>query len=274
MLRGRSFQVQTFLRLAPRFKLRVGPVFSLASTEGWGVVAAEALPVGAEVFTEPPRLSITNRGAHSSQLWALVEEALEAGFICGSVARSSAAREPILLWDAENAASPLTVESLGFECPSPSSFPEDLRAPWLEWDATDYMEAAALAAKYHVSCDDVQKAFVDLARTSLCTSSDGRGFYPVLATMNHACVANVVVEDRPGDLKKVTTLRDVKAGEELFSCYASARWSRPASVSLRRQYMLRTFGFRCACDACQYGTALAYMGPPSPRAMHVPECFV
>ena len=265
MLRGRSTLVQTFLQLAPEHKLRAGPVCALTQAGGWGLHAVGALPVGTTVFFEAPRLLVSNRGAHSSPLWALVEEALKSGFVEGTTAPAAANRPPLLAWthlqDAPHAVEPLSGVNEGFES-RPIRLPANLREPWLEWDSTDCMEAGALAIKYGTSWHAVAEAYVDLARTSLCTVWEAAGFYTVLATMNHACVANVEVfdvfdTDKVGT-KQVKTLCALKAGEELRSCYAAARWHRPASVALRREYLKNKFGFWCTCSSCVHGSLRVY----------------
>lgn len=280
MLRGRSRLVQAFLKHAPQHKISVGPLSSVTTESMWGVRTMLALPNGATVFFEPPRLLVTNRGCHSSHVWSLTEEALAAGFVVGTTTPPVTDRPPLLTWT-QLLGTPVTERPLsGVDEASErhsARLPPNLCEPWLEWDSTDYMEAVALATKYGTSWNTVVEAYVDLCRTSKKSDSDAIGFYPILAIMNHACVANVEVLDVHDHdfiyMKEVKTLRAVAAGEELRCCYASARWAQPAEAAMRRDYLKNKFGFRCSCFSCETGISLGFVGQQLPVPMTVPSCL-
>lgn len=74
----------------------------------------------------------------------------------------------------------------------------------------------------------------------------GRGFFHLFSRMNHSCVPNVFDHYNPA-LQRLTShaIRDIKAGEQLFSHYIDLLMPRKV-----RQRKLRTWGFECACPVC------------------------
>ena len=74
----------------------------------------------------------------------------------------------------------------------------------------------------------------------------GRGFFHLFSRMNHSCVPNVFDHYNPAlGLLTSHALRDVRAGEQLFSHYIDLLMPRRA-----RQRKLATWGFECACPVC------------------------
>lgn len=77
-------------------------------------------------------------------------------------------------------------------------------------------------------------------------AAQGRGFFHLFSRMNHSCAPNVFDHYNPS-LRRLTShaLRDVRAGEQLFSHYIDLLMPRRA-----RQRKLATWGFVCACPVC------------------------
>lgn len=70
------------------------------------------------------------------------------------------------------------------------------------------------------------------------------GLWVYAAYINHSCLPNAQKE-YIGDLMLVRTLRDVKAGEEIFHAYDES-----ADYDTRKESLLRTWGFECSCALC------------------------
>ncbi|KAG6808880.1 hypothetical protein H0H92_002480 [Tricholoma furcatifolium] len=82
---------------------------------------------------------------------------------------------------------------------------------------------------------------------SLC--DDKKQFMAVLDQMsriNHSCMPNVTVTFDPESFSyRLSALRDLKAGEELFATYLNI-----LSTTAARQEKLKPYGFSCTCKAC------------------------
>lgn len=74
-----------------------------------------------------------------------------------------------------------------------------------------------------------------------------RGLYPLGALLNHECTPNTRhAYDASGHMV-IRAARAVAAGEELTVTYSALLWGSPA----RRQHLLRTKHFLCACSRCR-----------------------
>ncbi|XP_034237578.1 SET domain-containing protein SmydA-8-like, partial [Thrips palmi] len=90
-----------------------------------------------------------------------------------------------------------------------------------------------------------------------------RGLYPLGALLNHECTPNTRhAYDARGHMV-IRVARPVAAGQELTVTYSALLWGSPA----RRQHLLRTKHFLCACSRCkdpaEGGTFLAALPCPS-----------
>ncbi|XP_053604421.1 SET domain-containing protein SmydA-8-like [Plodia interpunctella] len=84
-----------------------------------------------------------------------------------------------------------------------------------------------------------------------------RGLYPVSSLMNHCCTSNTrYTFNRDGQMT-VKTVKPIRAGAEIFTCYSGILWGTPA----RRAHLYKTKHFWCKCERCadptERGTLLA-----------------
>ena len=79
------------------------------------------------------------------------------------------------------------------------------------------------------------------------------GMFKQLAMVNHSCVPNCAflpARDVGATELTLVAQRDIAAGEELTIGYIRSTDMRAIPRDLRRQYLLREFGFVCKCAAC------------------------
>ncbi|XP_013134065.1 PREDICTED: protein msta, isoform B-like [Papilio polytes] len=84
-----------------------------------------------------------------------------------------------------------------------------------------------------------------------------RGLYPVSSLLNHNCVPNTRYNYNSDLQMIVKTVKPIKAGCEIFTCYTGLLWGTPA----RRIHLYKTKHFLCKCERCadptERGTFLA-----------------
>ena len=77
------------------------------------------------------------------------------------------------------------------------------------------------------------------------------GIFPLISCFNHSCVENVEVcsadLDGYGGVR-VRARQEVKAGDELFTCYIDPTMPR----KLRRSWLYRQYNFWCQCKRCEF----------------------
>lgn len=90
-----------------------------------------------------------------------------------------------------------------------------------------------------------------------------RGLYPLSALLNHSCVPNTRNIFEKDYTMKIYAAKDIKAGEEILTCYTGLLWSTPA----RRMQLYKMKGFWCFCKRCgdrsEMGTNLASLKCPN-----------
>ncbi|KAJ1523980.1 hypothetical protein ONE63_010526 [Megalurothrips usitatus] len=90
-----------------------------------------------------------------------------------------------------------------------------------------------------------------------------RGLYPLGALLNHECTPNTRHSYDSRGRMVIRAARAVARGEELTVTYSALLWGSPA----RRQHLLRTKHFLCACARCkdptEGGTLLAALPCPA-----------
>ncbi|CAM9628181.1 unnamed protein product, partial [Laminaria digitata] len=115
---------------------------------------------------------------------------------------------------------------------------EDLMQIVPEWARTEVEEVVELACRVNVNAH----GFGDDSKPN---SVIGVGLFPFAAMVNHACRPNCTFVYHGGKLV-VRTLEGVSAGTELSVCYIDLL----QSTAERRQELLTTKHFLCACSRC------------------------
>lgn len=79
-----------------------------------------------------------------------------------------------------------------------------------------------------------------------------RGLYPLSSFLNHSCVPNTRNIFQKDYTMSVFATKDIKAGEEILTCYTGFLWSTPA----RRCQIYKTKKFWCKCRRCDDRTEM------------------
>ncbi|KAI8428142.1 hypothetical protein MSG28_002394 [Choristoneura fumiferana] len=79
-----------------------------------------------------------------------------------------------------------------------------------------------------------------------------RALYPLSAFLNHSCIPNTRNQFNDEYFMAVYASRDIKAGEEIVSCYTGLLLCTPA----RRIQLYKTKSFWCKCERCSDSTEM------------------